>query len=103
MSNWREKKAGQEILKFDSKRPLQVLVMKFLDDGKEATFDYNGKEQETTEFQVEFNGKVMKFSSGSVRLYEALSKVAKDLTGKRIEITKSGLETETVYTAKLIE
>ena len=113
MSNWRSKEVGQTIVKFDAKKDSQILAMKFLDDGKDVEFEqkeFNEKTgtwkmviRQATEFQVEFNNEVCKFSTGSARLLKALSLLADDLTGKRIQMTKRGLGMDTLYEAKLIK
>lgn len=111
--NWREKEFEQEIIKFDPNKEIQVLIMKFLNDGigknfKNQVFDKNLKkyiyvDAFSVEFQVEFNGQKLKFSSGSTRLRKVLISLAKDLTGKRVKITKHGIGMNTTYEAEILK
>lgn len=111
--NWREIKEGQTIFKFDSKKSEQTLVLKFLGEGVIKSFNtpiYNEahvitgyKDSESVEFQVELNGKIGSFSSGSSRLLTALQDISNDLTNKRIKMVKSGIGMDTLYSAELVK
>ena len=113
MSNWREREIGQTIIKFDANKESQTLAMKFLDDGKDVEFEQTTLDEKTgrwksikseaTEFQVEYNNEICKFSTGSARLLGALKVLANNLTDKRIQMTKIGKGMDTQYTAKLLK
>lgn len=113
VKNWREIKAGQEILKFIAESENQVLVCKFLSEGtvKEfTTAKYNNAGvqigtnlNESVEFSVEYKGKELVFSTGSSRLITALQDVATDISNKRIKMTKSGIGMDTEYFAELMK
>lgn len=113
VKNWRDKKAGQEILKFVAEADSQVIICKFLSEGTVKEFTtpklnnagivIGSTINESVEFSVEFNGKTLVFSTGSGRLIEALQNVATDLTNKRVKMIKSGTGMETEYSAELVK
>ena len=113
VKNWREIKAGQEILKFVAEAENQVIACKFLSEGtvKEFTTPKYNKAMiqigtslnESVEFSVEYKGKQLIFSTGSSRLITALQEVSPDITNKRIKMTKTGTGMDTEYSAELIK
>lgn len=113
IKNWRDIKAGKEILKFNADADNQTLVAKFLSEGVMKEFStpkYNraGVQVGTglgssVEFEVEYKNKKIMFSTGSNRLITALQNVAENLVGKRIKMSKLGTGMETEYFAELLK
>lgn len=111
--NWRDIKAGKEILKFNADADNQILVAKFLSEGviKEfSTPKYNNAGVQigsglgsSVEFEVEYKDKNIMFSTGSNRLITALQKVSENLIGKRIKMSKVGTGMDTEYSAELMK
>lgn len=113
VKDWRNIKESVEILKFDKEKDNQTIVVKFLSEGRIKEFDtkefdsnvndYVNKKAESVEFDVEFNGKQMLFSTGSNRLIIALQNVADDLVNKRVKMIKEGKAFDTRYSVELMK